>query len=168
MWVASTVRGIGLGKRLLGHLEDEARASGRTRVVLDTNGSLTEAISMYRALGYTAIERYNDNPYAHHWFEKTLMPGTSDLDAALARVPFLAGNLTATNELTTTRLAGLTNVNHLVLLSDVRAVTIVTCCAYPARARANTSTASTRKLPLARPRSQGSTPRSCSSMPRTA
>jgi GNAT superfamily N-acetyltransferase len=72
MWVDSERRGIGLGKRLLGHLEGEARSSGRMRVVLDTNGVLSEAISMYQALGYTAIERYNDNPYAHHWFEKML------------------------------------------------------------------------------------------------
>ena len=72
MWVDSERRGIGLGRRLLGHLEDEVRSSGRTRVVLDTNECLTEAISMYRSLGYTDIERYNDNPYAHHWFEKTL------------------------------------------------------------------------------------------------
>ena len=70
MWVDSRLRGLGLGKRLLGHLEAEARSSGRSRVVLDTNESLAEAISMYRALGYEAIERYNDNPYAHHWFEK--------------------------------------------------------------------------------------------------
>jgi thiamine kinase-like enzyme len=125
MWVDSGRRGIGLGKRLLGYLEAEARASGRTRVVLDTNGSLTEAISMYRALGYSAIERYNDNPYAHHWFEKSLgrrerMAEPSDLDAALARVKFLTGNLTAGNNLTTTRLAGLTNVNHLVTVSQDR------------------------------------------------
>ena len=72
MWVDAGRRGIGLGKRLLGHLEAEARSSGRSRVVLDTNESLAEAISMYRSLGYDAIERYNDNPYAHHWFEKTL------------------------------------------------------------------------------------------------
>jgi GNAT superfamily N-acetyltransferase len=70
MWVDPTRRGIGLGKRLLGHLEAEVRSSGRSRVVLDTNRSLAEAISMYRALGYDATERYNDNPYAHHWFEK--------------------------------------------------------------------------------------------------
>lgn len=78
MWVDSTRRGIGLGKRLLGHLEAEARSSGRSRVVLDTNESLAEAISMYRALGYDAIERYNDNPYAHHWFEKTFLRNEGD------------------------------------------------------------------------------------------
>ena len=72
MWVDPARRGIGLGKRLLGHLESEVQASGRTRVSLDTNSSLAEAISMYRALGYHDIERYNDNPYAHHWFEKLL------------------------------------------------------------------------------------------------
>lgn len=72
MWVDSARRGIGLGKRLLRHLEGEVRSSCRARVLLDTNACLTEAISMYRALGYHDIERYNDNPYAHHWFEKAL------------------------------------------------------------------------------------------------
>lgn len=72
MWVDSRWRGIGLGKRLLAHLEGEAQSSGRSRVVLDTNSSLNEAISMYRALGYDEIDRYNDNPYAHHWFAKSL------------------------------------------------------------------------------------------------
>lgn len=78
MWVDSARRGIGLGKRLLGHLEGEVRSSGRARVLLDTNACLTEAISMYRALGYHDVERYNDNPYAHHWFEKAL--GLSDAE----------------------------------------------------------------------------------------
>ncbi len=27
---------------------------------------------MYRASGWTEIAAYNDNPYAHHWFEKDL------------------------------------------------------------------------------------------------
>lgn len=72
MWVDPLQRGIGLGRRLLGHLESAARTTGRTRVVLDTNETLSEAIAMYGALGYAAIARYNDNPYAHHWFEKTV------------------------------------------------------------------------------------------------
>jgi hypothetical protein len=41
-------------------------------VVLDTNGSLGEAIALYRRSGYRDIERYNDNPYAEHWFAKDL------------------------------------------------------------------------------------------------
>ena len=41
-------------------------------VILDTNESLTEAIAMYERAGYQAIERYNDNPYAHRWFARVL------------------------------------------------------------------------------------------------
>ena len=33
---------------------------------------------MYRTLGYVAIDRYNENPYAHHWFEKVLTPPDSN------------------------------------------------------------------------------------------
>ena len=45
---------------------------GQDVVRLDTNRALTNAIEMYRAAGYTDIERYNDNPYADFWFEKRL------------------------------------------------------------------------------------------------
>ena len=45
---------------------------GHTVVRLDTNSVLTDAVTMYRRAGYTEIDRYNDNPYAHHWFEKAL------------------------------------------------------------------------------------------------
>ncbi len=72
MWISPGSRGLGLGKRLLARLEDEARRTGRTRVVLDTNASLTEAIAMYLSSGYVVIERYNDNPYAECWFRKEL------------------------------------------------------------------------------------------------
>ena len=74
MWIDPTRRGLGLGRRLLAHLEDVARERGYRRVVLDTNGALVEAIAMYRRAGYEAIERYNDNPYAQHWFAKALDP----------------------------------------------------------------------------------------------
>lgn len=72
MWVHGGWRGLGLGRRLLERLEVTALALGYERVVLDTNESLTEAVGMYERSGYRAIERYNDNPYAHHWFEKHL------------------------------------------------------------------------------------------------
>ena len=72
MWIAPSARGMGLGRRLLAHLEDHARRAGRTRVLLDTNASLTEAIAMYESCGYVAIPRYNDNPYAERWFTKVL------------------------------------------------------------------------------------------------
>ncbi len=76
MWIAPQRRGTGLGKRLLAHLESVARQARRSRIVLDTNGVLTEAIAMYQACGYAATSRYNDNPYAEHWFTKTLPEAT--------------------------------------------------------------------------------------------
>jgi DNA-binding MarR family transcriptional regulator/GNAT superfamily N-acetyltransferase len=72
MWVHEDWRGAGLGSRLLRRLEDEAHALGHRTVRLDTNGTLTEAIAMYRRAGYRPIARYNDNPYAQAWFEKSL------------------------------------------------------------------------------------------------
>jgi DNA-binding MarR family transcriptional regulator len=72
MWVHGDWRGAGLGARMLRHLEGLAAAQGHRRVVLDTNGTLREAIAMYERAGYTRIERYNDNPYAEAFFEKRL------------------------------------------------------------------------------------------------
>lgn len=73
MWVDPNWRGVGVGRRLLARLEGEAVTLGYRRVVLDTNRVLTEAVAMYERSGYDAIGRYNDNPYAHHWFAKTLV-----------------------------------------------------------------------------------------------
>jgi DNA-binding MarR family transcriptional regulator/GNAT superfamily N-acetyltransferase len=72
MWVAPSVRGLGVGRRLLTELEAEAAAHGVRTVRLETNGTLSEAIALYRASGYREVPAFNDEPYAHHWFEKTL------------------------------------------------------------------------------------------------
>ena len=72
MWLAPQVRGLGLGRRLLAELERTALALELRTVRLDTNGSLAEALRLYRASGYLEIPRYNANPYAQHWFEKDL------------------------------------------------------------------------------------------------
>jgi ribosomal protein S18 acetylase RimI-like enzyme len=74
MWVAPAARGLGLGRRLLACLEAEAAAAGARTARLETNRTLTEAISLYRASGYREVAAFNDEPYAHHWFEKTLDP----------------------------------------------------------------------------------------------
>jgi hypothetical protein len=39
---------------------------------LETNRALAEAIALYRAAGYREVAAFNDEPYAHHWFEKSL------------------------------------------------------------------------------------------------
>ena len=74
IWVSERVRGLGLGRRLVAELERRAAETGATTVRLDTNGALTEAIALYRSVGYREVEPFNDNPYAHHWFEKPLEP----------------------------------------------------------------------------------------------
>src|SRR3984893_10406096 len=72
MWVAPRARGLGLGRRLLEALELKAREAGMTVIHLETNGTLIEAIELYRHSGYQEVEAFNDEPYAHHWFEKRL------------------------------------------------------------------------------------------------
>jgi DNA-binding MarR family transcriptional regulator len=72
MWVAERVRGLGVGRRLLAELEAHAARSTSAIVRLETNASLTEAIAMYRSAGYVEVAPFNDEPYAHHWFEKRL------------------------------------------------------------------------------------------------
>lgn len=72
MWVSAEVRGMGVGRRLLEELERVAIACKLRTIRLDTNGSLAEALRLYHTSGYREIPRYNDNPYAQHWFEKTL------------------------------------------------------------------------------------------------
>jgi len=70
--VAPAARGLGLGRRLLVDLEARARARQVRTVRLETNRNLTEAITMYRSAGYREADPFNDEPYAHHWFEKDL------------------------------------------------------------------------------------------------
>lgn len=72
VWASPSARGAGIATRIMDELERLAREAGFARVVLDTNETLTEARAMYGRRGYREIERYNDNPYAHHWFEKGL------------------------------------------------------------------------------------------------
>jgi DNA-binding MarR family transcriptional regulator/GNAT superfamily N-acetyltransferase len=72
MWVSRSLRGLGIGRRLLGELERSAKANGATAIHLETNRALTEAINLYRSAGYQEVEPFNDLPYAHHWFEKQL------------------------------------------------------------------------------------------------
>jgi len=72
MWVAGSVRGLGIGRRLLAELERRAAAGGARVLRLETNNALDEAIALYRSSGYREVEAFNSEPYAHHWFEKQL------------------------------------------------------------------------------------------------
>lgn len=72
MWVAPEARGLGLGRRLLLELERLARDTGARLIRLETNRVLTEAIQLYRSSGYREVPPFNDEIYAHHWFDKPL------------------------------------------------------------------------------------------------
>ena len=72
VWTAPSARGMGVARRMLRALEAVAREAGVKTLRLDTNRALTEAHALYRSEGYREITRFNDNPYAHHWFEKRL------------------------------------------------------------------------------------------------
>jgi DNA-binding MarR family transcriptional regulator/GNAT superfamily N-acetyltransferase len=72
MWTAPSARGQGVARRMLGELDKVARKAGYRKLRLDTNRALTEAHALYRRQGFVETARYNDNPYAHYWFEKDL------------------------------------------------------------------------------------------------
>ena len=72
MWIAPEARGLGLGRRLLRELEETAQHEGAQVLRLETNRALIEAIALYRSCGFREVAAFNDEPYAHHWFEKRL------------------------------------------------------------------------------------------------
>jgi DNA-binding MarR family transcriptional regulator/ribosomal protein S18 acetylase RimI-like enzyme len=74
MWIAPSARGLGLGRRLLDTLESCARAGGARVARIETSAVLTEALALYRSTGWVEVPRFNDEPFADHWFEKTLRP----------------------------------------------------------------------------------------------
>lgn len=65
MYVAPEGRRLGLARRMLAHLEQAARAAGAEAMILETGTSQPEAMALYVAAGYTAIEpfgHYRDSP----------------------------------------------------------------------------------------------------------
>ncbi len=72
LWVGPAARGLGLGRRLLRLLEDDAAARGIGTLRLGTHPALGEAIGLDRGAGYRGIPPYDASPYNRLAFEKTL------------------------------------------------------------------------------------------------
>ena len=60
MYVAPSVRGTGLGRRLVAALEAEARALGVRRLILETGIRQAAALALYRATGFHPIPLYGE------------------------------------------------------------------------------------------------------------
>ncbi|WP_306323555.1 MULTISPECIES: GNAT family N-acetyltransferase [unclassified Streptomyces] len=58
MYVTPEARGLGLARRILAALEEDARAAGRTRMVLETGTKQPEAIALYMSSGYEPCAKF--------------------------------------------------------------------------------------------------------------
>ncbi|MEU4271032.1 GNAT family N-acetyltransferase [Streptomyces sp. NPDC026092] len=58
MYVIPEARGLGLARRILAALENDARAAGRTRMVLETGTAQPEAIALYTSSGYEPCPKF--------------------------------------------------------------------------------------------------------------
>lgn len=75
LYVRPAARGTGLGRRLTERIIDEGRAAGYERMRLDTSHDMIAARTLYESLGFTHIDRYNDDPIdGTIWMELVLRP----------------------------------------------------------------------------------------------
>lgn len=74
VYVDKAFRRMGIAKQLLKRLEDAASAKGYSRLILQTRDACTEAVALYRSIGYHVMDNYEpyiDMPLAV-CFEKIL------------------------------------------------------------------------------------------------
>jgi DNA-binding MarR family transcriptional regulator/GNAT superfamily N-acetyltransferase len=72
LWICPSARGLGIARGLMHAVEGVARELALRTLRLDTNSALPEALRFYRMSGWTEIDRFNDDPYPDHFFEKHL------------------------------------------------------------------------------------------------
>ncbi|MFI9831678.1 GNAT family N-acetyltransferase [Streptomyces sp. NPDC051913] len=64
MYVVEQARGRGIARRILAALEEDARAAGRVRMVLETGDKQPEAIALYLSSGYEPCAKFG---YYRHY-----------------------------------------------------------------------------------------------------
>ena len=74
MYVEPEMRGRGVARQILDHLESTARSMGAERLVLETGTHQEEAIGLYHSAGFKAIECFDEyvGTRTSVCFEKTL------------------------------------------------------------------------------------------------
>jgi len=75
MYVRPAFRGMGLGRAMLDHLADYARAHGAAALRLETGIHQEEAIGLYESFGFrrrTPFGEYREDPFSLY-FEKVLV-----------------------------------------------------------------------------------------------
>jgi GNAT superfamily N-acetyltransferase len=66
MAVHVTKRGAGVGRKLIEHAVAQARSFGATRLYLESNAKLADAVHLYESTGFTHVppDRVQKSPYA--------------------------------------------------------------------------------------------------------
>jgi GNAT superfamily N-acetyltransferase len=75
LWVRPDLRRGGIGQALMQAVESHASAIGVATLYLETGPAQPEALALYRANGWTQIDRYPEGVFCHpqaHWFKKDL------------------------------------------------------------------------------------------------
>lgn len=75
LWVRPDLRREGIGVQLMREIASQAKALGIVKLFLETGPAQPEALALYKANGWTAIEHYPDGVFSHpqaHRFVKDL------------------------------------------------------------------------------------------------
>lgn len=70
-------QGLGLGQRLIGLAEGEARKRGHAHLDLYTNELMTENLRLYQRLGYRETARVREKGYRRVYMRKPLVNGSN-------------------------------------------------------------------------------------------
>lgn len=62
LFISPAGRGLGIGRRLVNAILDIATSLGYLEIRLDTLPSMTEALALYKSLGFLGIEPYYHTP----------------------------------------------------------------------------------------------------------